>query len=65
MSPSTLKDLFKNKVVLGGIVSLLLSILSLFVLNNLVFFMVFLVIFIILLLCNLIKITRKLYDTLG
>ena len=65
MSPSTLNDLFKNKVVLGGIVSLLLSILSLFVLNNLVFFVVFLVIFIILLLCNFIKITRKLYDTLG
>jgi phosphate transport system permease protein len=51
--------------VLGGIVSLLLSILSLFVLNNLVFFVVFLVIFIILLLFNFIKITRKLYDTLG
>ncbi|MCU0849963.1 MAG: phosphate ABC transporter permease subunit PstC [Candidatus Thermoplasmatota archaeon] len=65
MSPSTLNDLFKNKVVLGGIVSLLLSILSLFVLNNLVFFVVFLVIFIILLLFNFIKITRKLYDTLG
>lgn len=65
MSPKPLNDLFKNKIVLGGIVSLLLSILSLFVLNNLVFFVVFLVIFIILLLCNFIKITRKLYDTLG
>jgi phosphate transport system permease protein len=65
MLPNPLNDLLKNKIVLGGILSLLLSILSLLILNNLVLFVVFLVIFILLLLFNFIKITRKLYDTLG
>ncbi len=65
MPSSTLSSLFKNKIVLGGIVSLLLSFLFLFLLNNIILFAVFLIIFIILLFYNFITVTRKLYDSLG
>jgi phosphate transport system permease protein len=65
MPPSTLSSLFKNKIVLGGIVSLLLSFLFLFLFNNIILFAVFLIIFIILLFYNFITVTRKLYDSLG
>jgi phosphate transport system permease protein len=65
MPSSTLSSLFKNKIVLGGIVSLLLSFLFLFLFNNIILFAVFLIIFIILLFYNFITVTRKLYDSLG
>ncbi len=65
MPPSPLNSLLQNKIVLGGILSLILALVSLLILNNLVFFIVFLVLFILLLAYNFIKITRKLYDALG
>jgi phosphate transport system permease protein len=55
----------QNKILLVGILSLVLSLLSLFFLGSFLFFAVFLLIFILLLIYNFISITRKLYDTLG
>ncbi len=55
----------KNKILLVGILSLVLSLLSLFFLGSFLLFAVFLLIFILLLIYNFISITRKLYDTLG
>jgi phosphate transport system permease protein len=65
MSPSTLSGLLKNKVVLVGILSLLLSFLFLFLLNNFILFAVFLLLFIALLLYNFITMSRRLYDAFG
>lgn len=65
MPPSPLNRLLKNKVVLVGILSLLLSFLFLFFLNNFILFVVFLLLFIFLLLYVFIKISRKLYDAFG
>jgi len=55
----------KNKILLVGILSLLLSFLFLFVLNSFLLFVTFLIIFIVLLLYNFVTVTRKIYDTLG
>jgi phosphate transport system permease protein len=58
-------NVLRHKLVLAGILSLFLSIIFLFVLQNFFLFVLFLILFIILLAYNFIKITRKLYDTLG
>jgi phosphate transport system permease protein len=55
----------KHTLLIVGIISLFLSFIFLFILNNFFLFALFLIIFIILLTYNFIKITRKLYDTLG
>jgi phosphate transport system permease protein len=65
MLPSSIRDVSKNKTLLVGILSLLLSFLFLFLLNSFIFFAIFLIIFIILLIYNFVTVTRKLYDTLG
>jgi phosphate transport system permease protein len=65
MPPSTISSVLKNKIVLIGILSLFLSFIFLFLLNNFLLFALFLIVFIILLAYNFIKITRKLYDILG
>jgi len=65
MPPSTINSVLKNKFVLIGILSLFLSSIFLFLFKNFLLFALFLIVFIILLVYNFIKITRKLYDTLG
>ena len=55
----------KHTLLIVGIISLFLSFIFLFILNNFFLFALFLIIFIILLAYNFIKITRKLYDALG
>jgi phosphate transport system permease protein len=65
MLPSTISNVLKNKFVLVGVLSLLLSFIFLFVLNHFFLFAVFLLIFIILLIFNFVTVTRRLYDTLG
>jgi phosphate transport system permease protein len=65
MPPNRLNNLFKNKIFVAGILSLLLSILSLVLLNNFILFAFFFIILILVLIYNFISITRKLYDSLG
>lgn len=65
MPSSPIHNVIKNKILLVGILSLLLSFLFLFVLNSFLLFVTFLIIFIVLLLYNFVTVTRKIYDTLG
>ena len=65
MPIDNIRNTFKNKLLIVGILSLFLSFIFLLIFNNFFLFALFLILFIILLLYNFIKITRKLYDTLG
>jgi len=65
MPLSTQSSVFKNKLLIVGILSLFLSLIFLFVFYNVFLFAVFIILCIILLIYNFLKTTRKLYDTLG
>jgi phosphate transport system permease protein len=65
MLRSNINGIVKYKLLLVGILSLLLSFIFLFIFKNFFLFALFLILFIILLVYNFIKVTRKLYDTLG
>jgi phosphate transport system permease protein len=65
MPRSNINGIVKYKLLLVGILSLLLSFIFLFIFKNFFLFALFLILFIILLVYNFIKVTRKLYDTLG
>ncbi len=61
----SISAVLKNKLLLGGIISLFLLFIFSFIFNNVLLFVLFLIILIFLLAYNFIKITRKLYDALG
>jgi len=63
--PNNIRNVFKHKLLIVGILSLFLSFIFLFIFNDLFLFALFLILFIILLIYNFVKVTRKLYDTLG
>jgi phosphate transport system permease protein len=65
MLRSNINGIVKYKLLLVGILSLLFSFIFLFIFKNFFLFALFLILFIILLVYNFIKVTRKLYDTLG
>jgi len=65
MPNNNIRNVFKHKLLIVGILSLFLSFIFLFIFNNLFLFALFLILFIILLIYNFVKVTRKLYDTLG
>ena len=65
MPNDNIRNVFKHKLLIVGILSLFLSFIFLLIFNNFFLFALFLILFIILLIYNFIKITRKLYDTLG
>jgi len=65
MPTEKINKVIKHKLLIVGILSLILSFICLFVFNIFFLFALFLIVFIILLVCNFIKVTRKLYDTLG
>jgi phosphate transport system permease protein len=65
MPRSNINGIVKYKLLLVGILSLLFSFIFLFIFKNFFLFALFLILFIILLVYNFIKVTRKLYDTLG
>lgn len=65
MPRSNINGIVKYKLLLVGILSLLFSFIFLFIFKIFFLFALFLILFIILLVYNFIKVTRKLYDTLG
>ena len=65
MPNNNIRNVFKHKLLIVGILSLFLSFIFLFIFNDLFLFALFLILFIILLIYNFVKVTRKLYDTLG
>jgi len=65
MPIDNIRNVFKHKLSIVGILSMFLSLIFLFIFNNFFLFVLFLILFIILLIYNFIKVTRKLYNTLG
>jgi phosphate transport system permease protein len=65
MPMNNITDVLKNKLILVGILSLILALLSLFIFKNFFIFVLFLIVCLFLLVHNFIKVSRKLYDALG